>query len=220
MGGKVRIVDNICCIPVAALYSQGMSKKTRYLNCVSGRYYWTPASRYRKLGFPNTPLGADREVAEAKAEQLTSEMHQSLSAGRRKFYRQDIFDHALRAARKQARARGLEFNLTEEALSDLLDAQDYRCALSRIYFDMNKEGGARRPYGPSVDRIDCSKGYIIGNVRVICTALNYALSDWGYAVFYRLAKACVTAAERKGRSPNLTARSPNLDCNSLKIKAE
>lgn len=41
----------------------------------------------------------------------------------------------------------------------------------------------RDPYGPSFDRIDCSKGYTPENTRIVILAINIMLADWGTDVF-------------------------------------
>jgi hypothetical protein len=64
-----------------------------------------------------------------------------------------------------------------------------RCLLSGIEFDMTPFSGKRRPFAPSIDRIDPSRGYSKGNCRLVCVAVNYAMSDWGLAVLKRIAVA-------------------------------
>lgn len=41
---------------------------------------------------------------------------------------------------------------------------------------LNKE---ERPWIPSLDRIDCGKGYSFDNCRIVCFAANVAMADWG-----------------------------------------
>jgi len=59
-----------------------------------------------------------------------------------------------------------------------------RCAVTGIPFDFSKTGECKRaPYQPSIDRIDNSKGYTPENIRLVCLAVNIAMSDWGEEVF-------------------------------------
>ncbi len=44
----------------------------------------------------------------------------------------------------------------------------------------------RAPFAPSIDRINSEKGYTDGNVRLVCVAVNWALSDWGIEVFEKI----------------------------------
>jgi hypothetical protein len=65
-----------------------------------------------------------------------------------------------------------------------------RCALSGIPFDLAPHGAStRRPFAPSLDRIDSARGYHRGNVRLVCCAVNYLMNEWGDEVFHRLADA-------------------------------
>jgi len=68
------------------------------------------------------------------------------------------------------------------------------CEVSGIPFSDEYDGPARRrPWVPTVDRIDASKGYEPDNIRLVCCAVNIALNDWGDDVFNRM----VDAAYRK-----------------------
>ena len=53
--------------------------------------------------------------------------------------------------------------------------------------------GNRRenPWAPSIDRIDNSKGYEAGNVRMVCVAANFAMNAWGEEALYELAASMV-----------------------------
>lgn len=62
------------------------------------------------------------------------------------------------------------------------------CEMTGLPFDMAATK-KRRWNSPSIDRIDASKGYVIGNVRFVLWALNAGFSDWGEKVF----ELCATA---------------------------
>jgi hypothetical protein len=49
----------------------------------------------------------------------------------------------------------------------------------------------RHPYAPSLDRIECSKGYTASNTRLVCVAVNFGMNEWGEDVYRELAKAAV-----------------------------
>lgn len=69
-------------------------------------------------------------------------------------------------AMQRARARGLPVDPNLVALTfDLFEAQGARCALTGIGFDLRVvgTGQARRPFAPSLDRIDASAGYTRDN---------------------------------------------------------
>ena len=71
-----------------------------------------------------------------------------------------------------------------------------RCAVSGLEFSEVQVGGgrARRPYAPSLDRIDTRRGYEPDNVRLVCAVANFAMNAWGLgrgAVVIRLAPLTV-----------------------------
>lgn len=62
------------------------------------------------------------------------------------------------------------------------------CSVTGMSFSLVRpEGGNRRPYAPSVDRIDASRPYEPGNVRLVCVCVNYALNEWGEKVLRQMA---------------------------------
>lgn len=110
----------------------------------------------------------------------------------------------LKNARKNAKARGLEISITIEDLKSLAELSQGRCMLTGISFEHGacdglKESATRRKrvWAPSLDRIESTKGYVPGNVRLVCMAVNAALQEFGDAVLLRIAHALV---ERHGLS--------------------
>ena len=45
----------------------------------------------------------------------------------------------------------------------------------------------KRPYFHSVDRIDSDLGYTVDNIRIVCFAVNMAMSNWGEEIFAQIA---------------------------------
>lgn len=50
------------------------------------------------------------------------------------------------------------------------------------------QGSARLPFGPSVDRVDNSRGYIKGNIRVTTVMANLARSDFPDQIFLQMCR--------------------------------
>lgn len=50
-------------------------------------------------------------------------------------------------------------------------------------------GKARRPYAPSLDRIDPGRGYEPDNVRLVCAVANFAMNAWGLEPVLHMARA-------------------------------
>ena len=91
------------------------------------------------------------------------------------------------SARRRARAKGIEFGLTEADIIAMAEDADHRCAVSGIPFDysplLRGDQYSRRPFFPSLDRIVPKGPYTRENVRLVLVAMNIALSDWGEDVF-------------------------------------
>lgn len=91
------------------------------------------------------------------------------------------------SARKNAKRRGISYDLSDAETEFIVYRTHGLCELSGIPF--SPEGFtdySRRPWMPSLDRIDNSRGYCAGNTRLICVAANIALNEWGDDVLYRL----------------------------------
>jgi hypothetical protein len=103
------------------------------------------------------------------------------------------------AARVRAAKKGVPFTLTQTDLAALVNAANGCCALSKIPFEFDKQGHrVKRPFAPSMDRIDHRQGYIPGNVRFVCVAANVAMNVWGEAALRRLADGLCGYTDQAG----------------------
>ena len=98
--------------------------------------------------------------------------------------------HCLKSAKSRAKERDLDFDLTIEYLLELNKKQNSCCQLTNISFDLNppKYKSGHNPLSPSIDRIDSTKGYTKDNTRLICTAMNIALNQFGDEFFFEMIK--------------------------------
>lgn len=98
----------------------------------------------------------------------------------------------------RARQRGCDA-LSFSEFEELWLAAKGRCELTGIRFSAKRvEGSLKRPWMPSVDRIDSTRGYEKGNCRLVCVAVNIALNDFGFAVLCKVAGALVDKRRRNG----------------------
>jgi hypothetical protein len=111
---------------------------------------------------------------------------------------------AHKRARRRARERGIEFSLTARDVQALYESTKGRCELTSITFENSG------PFCASIDRINSGRGYLVGNVRLVCWAVNNALNKWGDGVFSRIATAYVARklTEEGGDDKNVLLSSP------------
>src|ERR1700677_2238105 len=84
--------------------------------------------------------------------------------------------HLLYRAKQHARKFNREFNIT---LDDIPEIPEY-CPVFpwiKISVHVGRGRGLRNLSSPSIDRIDCSKGYVKGNIRIISWRANCLRSN-------------------------------------------
>lgn len=75
-----------------------------------------------------------------------------------------------------ARDRGIEFNLSFQAMKNLLSAN--KCYYTGIKINRPETAAPNKPDDLTIDRIDCSKGYVKGNVVACSFAANQLKSQF------------------------------------------
>jgi hypothetical protein len=99
-------------------------------------------------------------------------------------------------ARKNAKGREIKFLLSKEEYEQIVRRANGQCEVTGITFELRvRPGSWRRPFAPSLDRIESSGIYEASNCRLICGIVNAAMSDWGDDCFWKM----VLAAKRKHR---------------------
>ncbi len=100
--------------------------------------------------------------------------------------------YALTSILAMAKKRA-DVTVTQSYLLELYDQQEGLCALSGIR--MTWATGKSSPTSISVDRIDSDRGYVEGNVRLVCMAVNAFRSTMNDAELLKFAKALVANME-------------------------
>ena len=82
------------------------------------------------------------------------------------------------------------------------------CAISGLPFSLQVygDGQARRPFAPSLDRIDRHKPYRRDNVRLVVSVANFAMNAWGDGPLLQLASAVYS---KHGDRPAPAQRAPS-----------
>lgn len=146
---------------------------------------------YKSLDTPDYPLALERyqrEVNRLRTSRAESDWEKNV--------REMLADqtswlyktHARLIRRGRASGKGCTITLPQLAATVMLSCG--RCQVTGIPFSDQRPAGARTaPFQPSIDRIDSSRGYEDGNVRVTLLCVNLAMRDWGEAAMIRIAEA-------------------------------
>lgn len=98
----------------------------------------------------------------------------------------------LLACKARAKQRGHECTITVEDLRAMLAPMT--CAVTGLQLTYEKTSESKtRPFAPSIDRIDNSSGYVLGNVRVVCCLYNLMRADHKDEDVLIVAKALVAS---------------------------
>jgi len=82
----------------------------------------------------------------------------------------------------KAKLRTKEFSLTPYDLSIIWEKQEGRCAYTKLPLLAT----ANQFNTASLDRIDSSKGYVVGNVQLVCAAINKMKQEYTEDLFLLL----------------------------------
>lgn len=92
-------------------------------------------------------------------------------------------DSKLRNLFVKARARkNKEFNILEDSLIELWDKQQGLCA----YTKLPMLATSNQFNTVSLDRIDSNIGYVVGNIQLVCTAVNKMKQEYSPELFIKL----------------------------------
>lgn len=118
--------------------------------------------------------------------------------------------YAYKAARNAASKDSVPFNLSEDELLYLMRRSLGRCEITGIRFNGdNFSVSRRRPFVPSIDRIEPKEPYSLENCRLVAWIVNLAISDWGEDIFWVMVKA----AGKRGRYSGQANESEELRIN-------
>ncbi len=154
-----------------------------------GKYF--PASEFAK-----TSAYPYREYHDARCKKCKSKRANEIKRG----YSNEcgllkILQSRYLAAKDRASKKSLPFNITKEYLKNLWDSQDGKCAICGIPMTFELCNG-RTPTNVSIDQINHKKGYIIGNIQLVCMAVNQMKSDLEMDDLYTFCEAILENKKR------------------------
>ena len=102
----------------------------------------------------------------------------------------NALQRAFASAQKRANQRGFVLSIAD--VQALYRNQHGCCAVSGLPFNLQRyDAFVSCPFAPSLDRMSSKGGYTRNNVRLVCTAVNFGLGQWGDEVFRVIAEATV-----------------------------
>jgi hypothetical protein len=186
-----------------------MAECLRYVTArPGGRYYW------QRKGYKLRRLPADAVMRSRIAGELNAaaDFHDGSLRAARTVPLDTYWPAALQQARHNARSNGFLFTLTLADVTAMAERADGKCELTGLPFDVYRASPrVRRPFSPSIDRIDCTRGYELANCRLVCLAVNIALADWGEDVLLAIAAGLVRSGRVPLHSLNENRKKSNVD---------
>ena len=88
--------------------------------------------------------------------------------------------------KRNAKSRGIDFDITLEYVASLYKEQEGKCAISGMPIDI--KGAPWKGQNGSLDRIDPSKGYVEGNVQWVHKIVNEMKWDLQSEEFFSIVK--------------------------------
>lgn len=132
--------------------------------------------------------------SEERKRNFSNRKSKVLSDAKDRYYSSDlkhVTAFMFQNAKSRAKLYKLEFDLDKSFLLNLFHVQDNKCSLTGISFEYNITNDEihKRPFAPSLDRIDCNGGYTKNNVRLVCTIVNIALNEFGDEAFDKMCQS-------------------------------
>jgi len=143
-----------------------------------------PHSPKRKKEYAKERWAANKDVLKVKQAAWRDLNRPRLRLNSRERRRSKRAMCLVAAARVRARRTGTVFALSPtdiDALQSVIDLG--RCELSGVELTLD---GGRLATSPSLDRVVPSLGYVTGNVRIVCHALNAGMGNWGQDALRRI----------------------------------
>lgn len=147
-------------------------------------YYWRPHKKARLIKLGETKKEAAKVFNDLRDSKEIRPPEESFGAIMERVKRTLYHSMSKRASSKKIKA------LTRDEFEVIWERSGGKCELTGIEFSFQRPfQSLRRPWSPSLDRKDASIGYTPENCRLVCTAVNIALNEWGEEVLLKIANA-------------------------------
>ena len=128
-----------------------------------------------------------RKYLSEKRKNLTSIIHSDINIHENKTLKEKAnrankwAQYLVHSSRSSAKKYGKDFDIDENYILELYEKQNQKC----YWFGIKLEPSilTKYPAKPSLDRIDCDKGYVKGNVVISCMAANLGRNSCDPEIF-------------------------------------
>lgn len=134
----------------------------------------------------------DQILENYKIKYLNSRINRLNNSKNNYYNKTKFFANLIRSTKARSVKNNFNFDLDKDFIEQLFIKQSGLCAVSKLKFVFEKDNNfKRRPFAPSLDRIDPSKGYIKSNIRFVCVIVNLALNEFGDKSFDLMCRSYV-----------------------------
>lgn len=106
--------------------------------------------------------------------------------------------HLYQGAKTRSNKNNLPIDITANWIEKKLDLGV--CELTGLPFDFSPPKKTQyNPYSPSVDRINSNRGYTKRNTRIVLTAVNVALNQYGEKIMLPILEALVKGIKKNAK---------------------
>lgn len=154
---------------------------------------WVDAHRARANEASKRRYETDPEKARKASHRWYVENPEKAREKNRRWKTDNPALHLFNQCRRRAKDRHQECTITADDIEGMLAPMT--CSATGLPLTWGHEGDSvRNPWAPSIDRVDGSKGYVPGNVRVVCVLYNLARNDFPDEAVMAMAKALAARA--------------------------
>lgn len=122
--------------------------------------------------------------------------------------------------KSRAKKKGMEFAISQNDLMEMLERSAGLCEVSVPLVFGTIRNPEEAPWTPSIDRVDCSKGYTVDNCRIVCYAANVAMSNWGEDVLHKLAFSMARIGRKNRQNVEVSQNVVDDQSQDIDIKGE
>lgn len=163
-------------------------------NKLSREYNERPEVKEKRRIYSSNPENRAKESEIRKKYKSQPEVQEAIRRKKAENHKRINFRAAMLMTSVVSRCRkgSLPLGITVQWIEAILEKGV--CQVSGLPFDFGRHATTRRnPFGPSIDQIVAGKGYTLENSRVVLTAINLALCEWGVDTYVQIAQEVLRA---------------------------